>query len=495
MTLAASGDVTADRVFGQSGSFVTNSCGLAASTLCSPSGVAVDTAGNVYIVDSANNRVLEYDTPLTSDFIADRVFGQGGSFTSGTCNLGGISASSLCLPVDVAVDTAGDVFIVDFTNNRVLEYLTPLSTDTVADRVFGQGGSFTTDTYIGFWYSASATADTLANPISVAIDGANNLYIGDRGFHRILQYNPPFTDTTADRVFGQFGSFTTGTPNNGGVSANSLQDFNGIGVDTAGNLYVADSNNSRALMYKTPTTTDTTADVVFGQFGSFTSAAVNLGGVNADSLESPTDIGADTAGNVVITDTGTERTLIYDNPSVYGTTADVVFGQGGSFTSFGNNTGGLSANSQADPWSIAFDNTCNLYVVEYGNNRVSEYDQPPHACVFAAGTPGPTSSPPPPTPSPSPTPVNTGCPPVNPIPCTPTPPPTPSPTPPLLSPLPVTPTSAVPTGPVGGLGELLVSGGDGNGTSEIAIVAGFMLAGASALLLAAWYARRKRGVI
>jgi hypothetical protein len=494
---AASGDVTADKVFGQGGSFVTQGCGLTATALCSPSGVAVDAAGNVYISDQANNRVLEYNTPLTTDFVADRVFGQGGSFTSGTCNLGGISASSLCLPTDVAVDTAGDLFVVDFTNNRVLEYITPLTTDTVADRVFGQGNSFTTGTFIGFAFNTSATADTLANPVSVAIDSTGHLYIGDRGFHRVLEYDPPLTNTTADRVFGQSGSFSTGGFNQGGLSANSLGDFNGIGVDAAGDLYVADSNNSRALEYKTPLTTDTTADVVFGQFGSFTSSTPNLGGVGADSLESPTDIGADSAGNVYITDTGTERTLIFDNPATYGTSADVVFGQGGSFTASGNNSGGLSASSQADPWSIAFDGPCNLYIVDYGNNRVLEYDQPPHVCVVATGTAGPTNSPPPPTPTPAPTPVNTGCMPnpANPVPCTPTPIPTPTPTPPPLSPLPNTPTpvGATPTGPVGGLSELLVSSGDGSGPygNGVAIALGAGVAATLALVASAWYARRR----
>jgi hypothetical protein len=229
----------------------------------------------------------------------------------------------------------------------------------------------------------------------VAIDSTGHLYIGDRGFHRVLEYDPPLSNTTADRVFGQLGSFTTGTPNLGGVSTNSLQDFNGIGVDSVGNLYVADSNNARALMYKTPITTDTTADVVFGQNGNFTTNNPNSTGVNADTLETPTDIDADNAGNVYITDTGTERTLVYDYPPAYGTTADVVFGQGGSMTSFGNNNGGLGTDSQADPWAIDFDSACNLYIVDYGNNRVLEYDKPPHACIDPVY---PTPTPPPPTP-------------------------------------------------------------------------------------------------
>jgi hypothetical protein len=388
---AAPGDVTADRVLGQLGSFTTQGCntgGLSAMSLCEPSGVAVDSKGNVYVAELWNNRVVEYDNPLGScgscDLTADRVFGQMGSFTTNGCNTGGLSANSLCMAVDVAVDGADNVYVVDFQNNRVLEYYTPITTDTVADRVFGQGGSFTTGTY-----TTTATANTLTNPISVAADSAGHVYIGDRGMSRVLEYDPPNSNTTANRVFGQLGSFTTGIYNDGGPSADSLGDINGIGVDATGNLYVADTTNSRVLKYNTPISTDTTADMVFGQLGSFISTGSNLGGVTADSLETPTDVGADSAGNVYITDTGTERTLEYDNPVNLGTSADVVFGQGGIMTSFGNNTGGLGASSQADPWAIAFDHACNLWTVDYGNNRVLEYDQPPHACVVA-GSPTPT---------------------------------------------------------------------------------------------------------
>ena len=56
-----------------------------AEGLCFPEGVAVDGSGHLYVADTDNNRVLEYDTPLTKS-TADRVFGQGGSFTTGECN-------------------------------------------------------------------------------------------------------------------------------------------------------------------------------------------------------------------------------------------------------------------------------------------------------------------------------------------------------------------------------------------------------------------------
>src|SRR5450830_1345802 len=120
---AAPGDTVADRVFGQvslNGSGCNQSgptpnpgdtFPTSASTLCHSRGVAIDSASHLYVVDQDNNRVLEYDNPLTSS-VADRVFGQGGSFTNGpaggTCNVGGVSASSLCKPTGVAVDAAGD---------------------------------------------------------------------------------------------------------------------------------------------------------------------------------------------------------------------------------------------------------------------------------------------------------------------------------------------------------------------------------------------------
>jgi hypothetical protein len=119
-------------VFGQGGSFTSNTCnlgGISASSLCGSFGVAMDAAGNLYVADYGNNRVLEYSTPLTTDTVADRVFGQGGSRTNSACDLGGISASSLCGPAGVAFDSAGHLYVADQHNSRVLEYDTNTDSD------------------------------------------------------------------------------------------------------------------------------------------------------------------------------------------------------------------------------------------------------------------------------------------------------------------------------------------------------------------------------
>jgi DNA-binding beta-propeller fold protein YncE len=112
------------------------------------------------------------------------VYGQLGSFTTAIQNKGGIGAHSLASPVAVTVDPAGNLYVTDRTNNRVLGFLAPLS-DATADLVFGQLGNFTTTAYnIG----NAVTADGLSVIHGIGTDAGGNLYIADQGNHRVLKY-------------------------------------------------------------------------------------------------------------------------------------------------------------------------------------------------------------------------------------------------------------------------------------------------------------------
>src|SRR5208337_1553495 len=113
-------------------------------TLCYPAAVVLDSHNNLYVADAANNRVLEYNAPLGTAPNPANVFGQLGLFTTNTANNGGVSANSLNGPKALAVDAAGDLYVADYYNSRVLEYYTPLkgSGNTTADLVFGQFGNF-----------------------------------------------------------------------------------------------------------------------------------------------------------------------------------------------------------------------------------------------------------------------------------------------------------------------------------------------------------------
>ncbi|MBN2159386.1 MAG: NHL repeat-containing protein [Spirochaetes bacterium] len=288
---------TASRVYGQSGSFTSmasNNGGISANSLNSPAGVTVD-AGGVYIADADNNRVLYY---ADADITASRVYGQDGGFTTNGSNHGGLGPASLSGPVGVAVDADG-VYIADAGNNRVLYYS---GTDTTAARVYGQDGSFITNDE----NKGGVGADSLNHPNSIALD-ENGAYISDNQNNRVLYYTG--TSTTASRVYGQFGSFISNTLNNGGISADSLFRPNGLAV-AANGLYISDHQNNRVLYYPG---SSTTAARVYGQSGSFTSNNINNGTPlfpSATSLSGPMGLAVDTSG-LYIVDAGNNRVLWY----------------------------------------------------------------------------------------------------------------------------------------------------------------------------------------
>jgi cysteine-rich repeat protein len=174
------GTTTATRVYGQLGDFTTNTAnkgGLSADSLLLPGGVALDSNDNLYLSDS-NNRVLFYPAGSTT---ATRVYGQGGVFTTGTANKGGLSADSISGPAHVALDGDDNLYVADTNNNRVLFYP---NGSTTATRVWGQSGNFTTSI-------ASVTADGLSVPRGAFPDGNGNLYVLDAGNNRVLKFVPP----------------------------------------------------------------------------------------------------------------------------------------------------------------------------------------------------------------------------------------------------------------------------------------------------------------
>jgi len=176
--------------------------------------------------------------------VATRVCGET-SLTSCSYNQGGSSptASSLYYPTSVALNSAGNLYVADNSNNRVLMYPAAASlTGTNAIRVWGQLGSFTTRV-------GATSATGLLYPYAVLVDWADNVYISDSNNNRMLFYSAGNTNATA--VFGQV-DFAGGL-NNGGAgasspSATSLYFPTGMAMDAQGNLLVAEYRNSRVLV-------------------------------------------------------------------------------------------------------------------------------------------------------------------------------------------------------------------------------------------------------
>src|SRR4051812_16939222 len=156
------------------------------------------------------------------------------------------------------------LYVVDGNNHRVLAWrdAAGFQSGASADLVLGQA-----DLRLAFNGCTLTTADTLCTPRDVTVDGAGNVYVSDTGHHRGLEYDRPYdTDRTADRVFGQSGSFFTSTPNQGAAAptASTMNGPAGVALAPSGALLVVDSGNNRVLRFDAPLIS-ATANAVLGQ--------------------------------------------------------------------------------------------------------------------------------------------------------------------------------------------------------------------------------------
>ncbi len=365
-----------------------------ADTFNYPLGIEKDADGGMYVADRNNHRVLYFAND--GDTTADKVYGQFGDFTAhisnnnGSGNSGAPSADNLSMPTAVALDSAGGLFVADRDNHRVL-YFAP-DGDTTADRVYGQASKFTTNMVQndGAGNYSEPSADNLGTYIlGLAVDSQDGLYVSDSSNHRVL-YFANDGDTTADRVYGQFGDLTTNARNNDGSgrrgtpSADSLNFPRGIAVDANDGLYIADRDNNRVLYFNPGD--DTTADRVFGQYGNFNTnvesndGSGNVGTPNADNFSHPKDIGIGPEGGVYVSDTLHHRILYFRNDG--NTTAEGTLGQFMNLTTGAANNDGSGADGTPsmdnlkEPQGVFIDAAGVIYITDTGNNRLLVFDCP-----------------------------------------------------------------------------------------------------------------------
>ena len=267
-------------VFGQGGSFTTknqaNLMNANANNLSNPDGIAIGANDRLYCADRFLSRVTVYSTPLTST-TADLVIGQPNLTTAGAnLNQTGLDHCS-----GVALDAAGNLYVGDEFNNRVMLFLAPLSNGKAAARVFGQP-DFASNTGNNGGLSAS-TLRYSGSTATLAIDPVSgSLFVSDALNHRILEYVDPLNDSVADRVFGQL-DFASGASNTGGRTANTLNDPAGVALDAQGNLYVSDRLNHRVLR--------------------FNSARIDLG-VSASAAPNPVTVGSNLTFTITVSNAG-----------------------------------------------------------------------------------------------------------------------------------------------------------------------------------------------
>jgi uncharacterized protein (TIGR03437 family) len=439
----------------------------------------VDSHGNVYVVDAGNNRILRFPQPFaqTGGLLPDIVIGQT-SFSGNTANSGGVSASTLAftatssngqvaLQAFLAFDTAGNLWVSDAGNNRVLRFNASVlaaqaSSGPAADLVLGQT-DFVTNTYNQPPTNQLKSLTAFASPDGIAFDSAGRLFVGESTGSRqgrILMWNPPFaTGQPASRLLGvdsdnpppppvselQLGTlpaglfpigssigvvdesnhrvlvfppveqwtpnatyqaavevagqpdFTSGSPNRGQPTAGPDRLAGpGAAVFFGSELYIADSFNNRVVVMPQNGTAFGPATRVLGQ------DQMNLNGVNlvegrefnfgssATGLEAGLAVDlTSTPPHLYVADTSNNRILGFNDLRSFknGAKADLVIGQPDFqqvLVNFpANDSNKPNASGLFAPTGLAVDTSGNLYVTDRGNGRVLRFPRP-----FSNYTPG-----------------------------------------------------------------------------------------------------------
>jgi uncharacterized protein (TIGR03437 family) len=268
------------------------------SELASPCGVAVDSAGNVYIADTNNNAIRKV---ATGTGIITTVAGTAGASGYGGDGSGALSAA-LFKPSSVVFDSAGNMYIADSGNN-VIRKVTA-STGIIST----YAGDFNTSGYTGDGGPATKVGVGLNNPVAVALDVAGNLYIADSENDAIRKVT-----ATSGIITTIAGNGTPGFSGDGGRAVFAqLSHPRGVAVDAAGNVYIADTFNSRIRVVAPNGTINTVA-------GTGTLGYSGDGGLaTAAQLNFPDGLSFDSAGNLYIADNGNNVIREYAPPSAGG---------------------------------------------------------------------------------------------------------------------------------------------------------------------------------
>lgn len=330
------------------------------AALASPSAIASDASGNLYIADSNNHVIREV---LKSTGTITTIAGTGAAGFSG--DGGAASAAQLDTPTGIALDSSGHLFIADSHNHRIREVADGVITTVAGTGVAGFSGD-----------GGQARGAQLALPSAVALDKDGRLLIADTNNQRIRVVAGGLITTVAGNGEELFAG------DGGKAVLASLDQPTGVAVDAAGMLYIADKRNQRIRIVNAAGVISTFAG---SGASSFSGAFGGEGGAaTAASLARPVGVSVDSNGHVLIADTNNQRIRQVSG----GTISTIAGSDEQGYAGDGDLLTGTVLNS---PKAAITDAIGNLLVADTGNHRLRSGNLP--TLTFGSQAVGAASAP------------------------------------------------------------------------------------------------------
>jgi YVTN family beta-propeller protein len=284
-----------------------------------PSGVAVDSSGNLYVADQSNHRIQKFNSAGVYNS------------TLGVTGVTGTDNSHFNSPTGVAVDSSGNLYIADQNNHRIQKF----NSAGIYQSTIGESGNSGSDN------------SHFQNPTGVAVDSSGNLYVADYNNQRVQKFNSSGVYQSTLGVTGVVGF------------NNSYFNYpTGVAVDSSGNLYVADQNNNRIQKFNSAGIYQSTLGVS------------GVSGSDNSHFYFPYGVAVDSSDNLHVADQFNHRIQKFNSAGIYQST----IGESG--------VSGTDNSHFSYPAGVTVDSSGNIYVADASNARVQKFsltvdDAPP----------------------------------------------------------------------------------------------------------------------
>jgi len=348
-----------------------------------PTSITVDSAGNIYITDTVDNRIRVVNPSASAVTIAGTsvcagciatIVGDGNACsttTNPTCGDGGpASAAEVNDPKGIFITSTGDLYIADTGDQEIRVIKAANAGGTTITSYAGQVHAACPQSTSGCNDGSQATSGLLRLPQGIMLDSNGNGYIADTGDHKLRYVN-----ASTGVINTMAGTGVQGFAGDGGLAQQAELDApNGLFVDSSLHIWVADTGNQRIREF-----------LLAGNISTIAGGSLGDGPALSAQFAEPYFVAEDASGNIYFTDQANNRVRkLTPGGGTY--TVSTVAGTGSA--GFSGDGGLATAATLSAPTGLALDNLGNLYVNDTNNLVIRQINLSSGIIKTVAGTPG-----------------------------------------------------------------------------------------------------------